>query len=448
MPGFLLFYDMILKEEYVMLFGMSPLVGLIPLIIYIILAFKDINPVLNVVICVILSAILTNHSLMGMGNVIATSLGSFLALIGMIILLGSALGAVLKRTGVAENIVLTLMRKIGINTEKKAIIASMITSCVLVALLGTLAGANAIIAPIVIPLVAIIGITPSTLAAIFQGAGQTGLFIGPFSPQVVTIMGLLGITYTQYLFAAGLPIAIICWVVTYFMALRIQKNTKGKYMYENVEKPNLDFRATKETKNATWAFAISLLLLLAYGIYAKQGASYAVVVMFTVSIVTGIAGNVKLNELFDVMMEGAGRMVWLFIMFVLFDPFITFVEKSGAFTALVNLLKPLLASGSKIVFAFVSTVTGIFGIGGAAVAQSVVMDKMFKGLVQSLGISAGLWAAILLVGSQITSFAYPEADMLGQMGLARSKDLKSMVKLGLTITLTTIIFIVIKSFFG
>lgn len=431
-----------------MLFNMSPLVALLPLILYIILAFKDINPVLNVVICVILSAILTNQPLLSLGGVIAESLGSFLGLIGFIIMLGSALGAVLRKTGVAEDIVLTLMRRIGIDSEKKAILASMISSIVLVALLGTMAGANAIIAPIIIPLVAVIGITPSALAAVLHGAGQTGLFIGPFSPQVVTIRELTGLTYTQYLLGAGIPIALICWVVTYIMAMRIQKKTKGVYAYDNLEKADMDYKATKETKRATLGFVISLAILLSYGIYAKSGSSYAVVVMFTVAIVTGVAGGLKLGELFDTMMEGAGRMIWLFVMFVLFNPFITFVDQAGAFKALVELISPLLNTGSKVLFSLVSTLTGIFGIGGAAVAQSVVMDKMFKELVQGLGLSASLWAAILLVGSQITSFAYPEADMIGQMGLARSKDLKSMVKLGVTITASTIIFIGIRAIFG
>ncbi len=64
----------------------------------------------------------------------------------------------------------------------------MATSALLVTLLGTMAGANAIIAPIVIPLIATMGITPSTLGLIFQGAGQTGLFLGPFSPPMVTLM--------------------------------------------------------------------------------------------------------------------------------------------------------------------------------------------------------------------------------------------------------------------
>jgi len=413
-----------------MLFNMSPLVALLPLIVYIVLAFRDINPILNVLICVIISAILTNHSLLSMGGVIANSLGSFLALIGLIIMLGSALGQVLRRTGVAEDIVITMMKKIGINTEKKAILASMITSVVLVALLGTLAGANAIIAPIIIPLVSVIGITPSALAVIFQGAGQTGLFIGPFSPPVVTIMELTGLTYTQFLLAAGLPVALICWVVTYIMAVRTQKKTKGIYMYEGIEKANTDYVPTKEARRATWAFLISITALLIYGMYAKSGASYAVVVMFTIAIVTGIAGGLKMNELLDAMMEGAGRMIWLFVMFLLFDPL---------------LLQPLLQSGSKLVFSIISTMTGVYGISGAAVAQSMVMDKMFKPLVESIGITASMWAAVLLVGSQMTSFAYPGADMLGQMGLARSKDLKSMIKFGVTIALVSVLFVIVKA---
>lgn len=90
---------------------------------------------------------------------------------------------VLRKTGVAAAIVNVLMRKIGVRTQKRAMIATMVCSVVLVTLLGTLAGANAVIAPIVIPLVAAVGITPSALAVIFQGAGQTGLFPAP-SPRL------------------------------------------------------------------------------------------------------------------------------------------------------------------------------------------------------------------------------------------------------------------------
>lgn len=431
-----------------MLFNLSPIFALVPLIVYIILAFKDINPLFNVVICVVFSAILTKQPLLSMGSVIADSLGSFLSLIGFIIILGSGLGAVLRKTGVAENIVKTFMRKIGIDTEKKAIIVSMLCSIVLVTLLGTLAGANAIIAPILIPLVATIGITPSTLAAVFMGAGATGLFIGPYSPQVVTIMELTKLSYGQYLISVGLPVSLVCWIVTYFMAQRIQKKTKGVYSYTEEDKIVGEDYDEESSKRATKVFAVSIILLIAYGIYSGSGSSYAILVMFTTAILTGFSAGLNSNELFDTMMEGAGKMIWLFIMFVLFHPFITFISEVGAFEELVRLIEPLLKSDSKVVFALISTLTGIFGIGGAAVAQSVVMDSMFGPLVKNLMISPQLWACILLVGSQITSFAYPEADMLGQMGLARSKDMKNMVKFGVTITTCTVIFVVIRSFFG
>lgn len=319
---------------------------------------------------------------------------------------------------------------------------------ILCALLGTLAGANAIIAPIVIPLVAAIGITPSSLAAVFMGAGLTGLFIGPFSPQVVTIMGLTGLSYGDYLISAGIPVTLVCLLVTYFMSKRIQKSTKGVYAYDNTENVSIEKEMTKEAKNATWAFLITILVFVAYGIYAKSGASYAVVVMFVAAIVTGVVARLSLNEIFETLVDGASRMVWLFIMFVLFTPFITFIEESGAFNELVNILEPLLSSGNKIVFSMVSAFTGIFGIGGAAVAQSVVMDKMFGGFVRDLAISPGLWAMIILIGSQITSFAYPEADMLGQMGLARSKDLKNMVKFGITVVIANLLLVLVRSFIG
>lgn len=36
---------------------------------------------------------------------------------------------------------------------------------------------------------------------------------------------------------------------------------------------------------------------------------------------------------------------------------------------------------------------------------------------------------IVLIGHQITSFAYPGVDMIGQMGLAHASNIKPMMKL-------------------
>ena len=324
----------------------------------------------------------------------------------------------------------------------------MITSIVLVALLGTLAGANAIIAPIIIPLVAVIGLTPSTMAAVLMGAGITGLFIGPYSPQVVTLMELTQMSYTTYVLQVGLPVAAVCWIFTFFAAQVIQKKTRGVYTYSLEDTDEKEYVATPQAVRATVVFFISITALIAYGIILQAGSAYAILVISVTAILTGLAGGLKPSPMFDTMIEGASRMMWLFIMFVLFTPFIGFISEAGAFEELVRILQPLLSTENIPLFSLIATLIGIFGIGGAAAAQSVVIHGMFNDIVQTMGISATLWATVMLVGSQITSFAYPEADMLGQMGLARSKDLKTMVIFGLGMTACCTLYVLVRSFFG
>src|SRR5699024_1174581 len=169
----------------------------------------------------------TKQDLFSFGEVLANSLGSFLGIIGFIIMIGSGLGAILQKTGVAEFLVMSLTKKIGVDTKTKAIIVTMVSSLLLVSLLGTLAGANAIIAPIIIPLVAAIGITPSVVAIVFLGAGLTGMFLGPYTPQVVTIMGITKLSYGNYLLGVGVPLASAVLIVTFFSAILTQKKSDG-----------------------------------------------------------------------------------------------------------------------------------------------------------------------------------------------------------------------------
>ena len=165
-----------------MIFGLHPLFGFLPLLLYIVLMMmgKDMN--VSVLLCVILGAILTGESITGFADTLYASLGSFCALIGFIIVLGSGLAEVLSQTKVAHNLVYMVVNRFKLKSKKMAILISMITSTLLVSLLGTLAGSNAIIAPILIPIVASVGLTPSTLGVILHGAGATGLYVGPFVP--------------------------------------------------------------------------------------------------------------------------------------------------------------------------------------------------------------------------------------------------------------------------
>jgi len=83
---------------------------------------------------------------------------------------------------------------------------------------------------------------------------------------------------------------------------------------------------------------------------------------------------------------------------------------------------------------------------GAAVAQALMIDKLFRGLAEAMNVSMYMWALIVLVGHQLTSFAYPGADMIGEMGLAQSTDVKSMLKVGYAIIFTSMILVVVMTY--
>ncbi len=429
------------------IFDLPPILGLTPLIVYIILAFRpEIHPLINVIICLVIGAVLTETNLLEFGSILTASLGSFLGQVGFIIMIGSGLGLILKESGVAENLVYLMVRKIGINSMNKAILASMLTSMFMVLVLSTLTGGNAVIAPIIIPLVASVGMTPSTLAVIMQSAGVTGLFISPFSPPMVTIMELTGMAYQEVLLYASLPVCIPIWLITYFNAKRVQKATAGVSDYPEGTALSVDaYDAAPEAKRATRWFSVAMILVVAYGVIFNLGVAHAITVITVAVIATGFGARFKVSKTIDLFMQGCAQYFWIFMLFILMDPFLNFISKSGAFDALVEIGEPLVASGGKVGLAMLASLIGTFGIQGAAVAQAVMMDTVFRPLVEATGLSMSVWALVILIGSQMTSFAYPGLDMVAATGTARSSDMKSQVKHGWLIVAAVLIVCLIMS---
>lgn len=430
-----------------MIFNLPPILGLLPLLVYIILMLKGTNMNLSVLISVILGAILTGENLVGFGVTLQSALGSFIALIGFIIVLGSGLGAVMTKTKVAHNIVHKVINIANINSKSKAVFVSMFLSTLLVSLLGTVSGANAIIAPILIPIVASIGLSPDTLGVILHGAGAAGYSLGPFCPVPVIIMGLTGLTYDKYLLHVGIPIVIILWISTLFSTRRMRNNKEklGLAEYSEEEKFSSDFQPNKKVNRATIIFILTMLILLIYGIFNQAGAAHAVVVMIVASITTGLAGGLGITGSITTMLEGASKMFYMFFMFILFEPFLNYVAASGAFEAITSYMQPLIDIGGEFAFLLLSGAIGAFGISGAGVAQVQIIDELFKPMVESLNLAMPIWALILSIGSQITFFISPTVDMVGQMGLARSENIKEMLKNGWLICIVSFIFLAIRS---
>jgi gluconate:H+ symporter, GntP family len=128
------------------------------------------------------------------------------------------------------------------------------------------------------------------------------------------------------------------------------------------------------------------------------------------------------------MYTGASKLIWLFLLFWLFNPILVLVAKTNAYQAMLDAGKPILDNIGGYEFSLVAMVIGWLGVAGAAVAQVVLMNDVFGPIAQNLNVPAVAWAAVLLGISQLDWFGpFPNADMIGQMGLARSRDLRRML---------------------
>jgi H+/gluconate symporter-like permease len=421
------------------------LLGLLPLIVYIVLVFRDWEPLPATVICVLIGAVLTHQTLVSFGDVIAKAMGSFLALVGLIIMLGRGLGEVLTETKVAHTMVHKIIYGIGVDTEQKAMLGIMIACMVVVGLLGTMAGGNAIIAPIVLPIAAAVGLSPSVVGVIFQAVGETALILGPFTPPVVALLGFTNLSYGTMLLKVGIPVALITLVPTWFMLQKIQRDTKDKEKYP-VQADITSFKPTPQSQRATITFAVLFLLAMVYGIMIKAGTSYVIVVMLGLALITGLVGGVSFNHILQLIVKGMAGNVGLFLLFILLEPFINFITEAGGFSALAELFKPLVAVGGRPAIVLLGGLTGAFGISGAVVGELKTLHEMFLPLLTQYNVSMTAWAVALVVATRVTNFIYPGANMFSSMGFAESKNVKSMIRNGIVVAICQTVFLLIYSF--
>lgn len=422
------------------------LLALLPLVVYIVLVFRDADPIPVTIICLVVGMIVTGAGPIGLGKAIVKAMGSFLAVIGLIIMLGRGLGEVMTATKVSHTLVYKIIYGIGINSQKKAMVGIGMSCFVLIALLGTMAGGTAILAPIVVPIAASVGLSRSTVGTIFDAMGEEALIVGPFTPPVVTLMSLTGLSYIAVVLGVALPFVAATFIITWFNIQRVQKKTEKISPYDHEDKVEA-FTPTKESKRATSIFISLFILAIVYGFFKSAGTSFIVIIMLTLSFATGFAGGLNMKNICALIVKGMAGNVNLFFLFVLLDPFLGFVESGGGFRTLATLMQPIVDMGGKAGLVLTGGLIGAFGISGAAVAQLKVMDSMFGELVKNQGVSMYAWAAALIVGSRVTSLIYPGPNMFGATGFAQSNDIKAVLRNGWLVSTAHCIILILFAVF-
>jgi hypothetical protein len=421
------------------------LLGLIPLIVYIILIFKYKQPVPTTILCAVIGAVITHQTIFTFGDILAKSLGSFLGLVGLLIMLGRGLGEVLQAAKVTHTIVHKIIYTIGVNTQNKAIVGIMCASVTLVALLGTMAGGNAVIAPIVLPIAAAVGLSKSVVGMLFHACGEEALILGPFSPSVLMLIGLTGISYPELLLKCSLPVLTVTFLTTWVMVHRVQKLTKDTNAYEDMPVEHT-FIPDNKAKRATLVFILSFTVFVAFGLYWQANTNYIVVILMLIGLLTGMAGGLSIPVVTSTFIKGMAGNLHLFVLFLFLEPFINFMAEAGAFKAVTALLTPIVHYGGRVAVPIVGGLTGTVGLTGAAVAVLKMTNDLFGDMVRQYNIHPYVWAVALIVANRATNFIHPGANMFSSMGFAQSTDLVSMIKNGWTIAALQLIFLCIYSF--
>lgn len=425
---------------------LTGLVGLAPLFLYVILVFRNVDILPATAICVVAGAVISRQSPMEVGAALAHGMESFLALVGLIIMLGRGLGEVLEATKVSHTIVHRIIHGIGVDTEKKALLGIMASCLVIVGLLGTMAGGNAVIAPIVLPIAAAVGLSRSTIGVIFQAVGEEALILGPFTPPVITLIGLTGLSYGKMLLYVSGPVALITLTVTWFMVLRIQERTRESAPYDTAGEVER-FEPTPRSRRATVVFSACFLAAVVYGIMVKAPTSFIIVIMLGLSLITGTAGGLGFESILKLIVKGMAGNVGLFLLFLLLDPFLFFVQKAGGFEALSRLIRPMMELGGKPAIVITGGFLGAFGISGATVATMKLLQEMFGALLTRYDVSMLAWALALVVATRVNNFVFPGANMVSSLGFAASSDLKSMLRNGWLVALCQLTFLTVFSLF-
>ncbi len=423
--------------------------GLLPLLIYIVLVFMNYDNIIAMAAGIFVGAILTGTGIGGLAKMFAGSLGSFVVQIGFIIMLGAGLGKLMNKARITHTLIYWIVKKIGVNSESKARITLITVSIVICGLLGTLGGGNAVIAPIIIPIMAQFGIAPSVVTILFKTAGEVGLIWGPLTGVTLTLLGVTGMSYGKYMLVAGLPFGLIWLAGAWIAANYLQKRNKGLEKYdvpENLEGNELNI--TQQEKTSTLIFLLAFIALVVYGIVSGQGTSYAIIVMILLMVVVMLFGRIKMTDGMESIVSGTASMANLFLVFVTIDVLLNMVTMAGGFEALSLKLQGIIQGVGAAGVMLISSVVGGLGIEAAAVAEIKIISDMFKDMALTVGLPMEVFAVSLLAATRITGSVYPTSNLVGQMGIARSGDTKAILK-GCWISIVPlVIYIVIWAFVG
>lgn len=419
--------------------------GLLPIAVYAVLILAGIEILLASVAALLSGLLLMQADPLEASTLLGDAMGSEIVLIGLIIMLGAGLGEVLTRTRGASYLVQMIVDRFGVHTEVRAQLSIMLASGVLVIALGTLIGAFAVAAPIVLPIAARLQFAKSATALMMFIGGSCGMFVAPFVGSMVAIREYSGVSYPEYVVSAGGPLAVVCFAVGYFVIRYCQRRPLEDDFYDPAEFEAPEATLPRSARTSTIVFLIAFAVLVTYGVATKAGTGFAVVALIVMAAAAGVAARLPLAELLQTMYRGCGRVVDMFLLFWVLAGLLAIVEELKPYDVLLSRYGDDMEQLGVLTFLVVISLIGWLGISGASAAQVIVIDQVFGSTAAALGVPASAWAVVLLCSCQADTFGpFPGPNMVSPMAFARSTALKRMIYCGWILLSASLIVYVVE----
>lgn len=403
--------------------------GLLPLLVYAALLLLDLDIVISTGTALLSGLLMLRSGPAAVAELLGGALGSDVVVIGLVIVLGAGLGEVLMRTGAAGELVKVVIKRFGIDSPVRAQLGIMLATAVLVIALGTLIGAFALAAPLVIPIAARLGFTRSGTALMIFVGGTCGMFVAPFVGSMIAIRTASGISYPEFVLVAGGPLAIACFGVGFLLVrwnLRHPADAADFYDEEDQVDPHEE--RLPHARASILGFLTTFVAVVAYAIISGASTSYAILALLVMALVAGACGRMSPKNLLKAIYEGSGRLFNFFLLFWLLAALFAAIEQLDPYTVLLERYGSNLRALGTFLFLVLVGLIGWLGIQGASAAQVVLVDKIFGPTAAALGVPVGAWSVVLLASAQADTYGpFPGVNMIAPVGLARSTALKRVL---------------------
>lgn len=390
----------------------SAIAALIGLTISIILIIRKLSPVYALLLGALIGGLLSGWGLVRTTNEMVTGVKSITPAILRIIAAGVLTGMLVK-TGAAERISLTIVKKLG---SKRAYLALAISALLLTATGVFIDVAVITIAPIAIITGRKLHLSRSKLLLAMIGGGKCGNIISP-NPNTLVASANFGAPLPAVM-AAGIIPALIGLVITVFLIVPLCP--KGQEMEGDV--------AEEDTKKLPSFWASMAGPLVAIGLLALSHLfrfSLDPLIALPVGGVVGLLTTRSWREAGTCLTYGLGKMSGIAILLVGTGTLAGVIKASAIKDVLISLLSGW--EGGAVLMAPLSG-TLMCAASASTTAGATIASTSFASTILAAGVSA-VWAAAMTNAGATVLDHLPHGSFFHATGGSVGMDVKERLKL-------------------